>query len=89
MDTINDLLKNNGQLHTAIVDAKKTLTITAENMDINVESVLSNSEDENGLQFNLRNAISSAAFQEKILSCLNNTWQFLPRNDAVYLYLFV
>ncbi|XP_017761437.1 PREDICTED: uncharacterized protein LOC108551700 [Eufriesea mexicana] len=72
LNVINDLVKKNGQLHTAVVDANEILTTVAKNMDIDVKNVLSDNENGNTLQFNLRNAVSSADFQEKILTCLNN-----------------
>lgn len=71
MDIINDLIKKNGQLHIAVIDANKTLTTIAQNMDINVKNILSNDENESELQFNLNN-LSSSAFKEKLLACLNN-----------------
>ncbi|XP_033357240.1 uncharacterized protein LOC117237415 [Bombus vosnesenskii] len=72
LNIINDLVKKDGQLHTAVVDANKTLTVVAQDMGINVKNILSNEKSENESQFNLRDIISSAAFQEKILACLNN-----------------
>ncbi|KAK9301246.1 hypothetical protein QLX08_006327 [Tetragonisca angustula] len=72
LNIINELAKKDGQLHTAVIDASKTLTTVAKDMDIDVENVLSNNEGENESQFNVRNILSSAAFQEKILTCLNN-----------------
>ncbi|KAG6798294.1 hypothetical protein HZU73_06448 [Apis mellifera caucasica] len=71
LDIINDLVKKNGQLHIAVIDANKTLTTIAQNMDININNILNNDESESELQFNLNN-LSSAAFKEKLLEYSNN-----------------
>lgn len=65
-------MKKDGQLHISVVDANKTLITVAKDMDIDVENVLNNNEDENESEFNVRDILSSAVFQEKILTCLNN-----------------
>lgn len=88
LNIINDLLKKNGQLHTAVIDANKTLTVVAQDMGINVENILSNEKSENESQFNLRDIISSAAFQEKILACLNNMWSLLFLVNILYIYIY-
>ncbi|KOX79839.1 hypothetical protein WN51_11450 [Melipona quadrifasciata] len=70
LNIINELAKRDGQLHKAVVDASETLSTVAKDMNIDVENVLNN-EAENESQFNVRDILSSAAFQEKILTCLN------------------
>lgn len=70
LNIINELAKKDGQLHKAVVDASETLSTVAKDMNIDVENVLNN-EAENESQFSVRDILSSAAFQEKILTCLN------------------
>ncbi|XP_076223411.1 uncharacterized protein LOC143174486 [Nomia melanderi] len=70
LNVINEFIN---QLGTTVIDTNKKLTITAEDMEINVAEVLNNKEKESELQLNLRNPLSSTEFQEKILACLNNT----------------
>ncbi|KAK1125689.1 hypothetical protein K0M31_005238 [Melipona bicolor] len=70
LNIINELAKKDGQLHKAVVDASETLSTVAKDMNIDVKNVLNN-EAENESQFNVRDILSSAAFQEKILTCLN------------------
>lgn len=72
LGVINELIKENGQLHTAVINANKTLTAVAQTMDVDVENVLSNNEEEDNLQTNLKNPLSSAAFQKRIIACLSN-----------------
>ena len=75
LGVINELLKENGQLHTAVINANKTLTTVAQTMDVDVENVLSNNEEEDNLtnlkQTNLKNPLSSVAFQQRIIACLS------------------
>ncbi|KOC66091.1 hypothetical protein WH47_00984 [Habropoda laboriosa] len=71
LDIINELVKTHGQLHTAVIDVNEVLTTVAQNMKINVNSVLQNVDNENELEVNLRNVLSAADFQEKIFACLN------------------
>ena len=69
---INELIRENGQLHTAVINANKTLTTVAETMHVDVKNVLSNNEEGDNLPTNLKNPLSSAAFQERIIACLSN-----------------
>ncbi|CAK9814687.1 hypothetical protein ANTPLA_LOCUS8301 [Anthophora plagiata] len=71
LDTIKELVKTHGQLHTAMFDAKEILTTVALKMNINVDDILQNVDNENELEVNLKNVLSAADFQEKILTCLN------------------
>lgn len=75
LGVINELLKENGQLHTAVINANKTLTTVAQTMDVDVENVLSNNEEEDNLT-NIKNPLFSVAFQERIIACLS-----MPNNS--------
>lgn len=72
LDTINGLIGKNGQFHTAVTNANETLITTAQNMNINLESILNNDQVTDETMSDLRNVLSASIFQEKILKCLNN-----------------
>lgn len=72
LDTINGLIGKSGQFDTAITNANKTLITAAENMNINLESILNDNQVNNETTSDLRNVLSASTFQEKILQCLNN-----------------
>ncbi|EZA61739.1 hypothetical protein DMN91_003943 [Ooceraea biroi] len=67
LDSIDELVKENGQLHTAVDTANKTLAGKARKMGLNVAEIISEGRSADRLELDLVSSITSAAITEKLL----------------------
>lgn len=73
LDAINILTKKNGQLHIAVTDANKVLIKVVKDMKMSkIEDLLKDDNEDNEVVSHFENVLSSSAFEEKIVQCLND-----------------